>query len=181
MRRAATSTGCGYQTLLLPGSQPAGQELGTKHMVSATRQMQGKESDSFAESGLHLVKILFNSSWTPPSSLSPILCSCNNAGNKQAPLGARQLTMGTVLASSPWLHPSSFLPHVSSDPRRARHSYTGTNTHGPGACVTFLAPVSPKKLWAVLLVQRLIPTPQDMAVGRGCHSDTQPFKHQVQS
>ena len=63
--------------------------------------MQGKQSHSFAESVFHLARILFHSFWTLLSSLSRVLCSWNNPGNKQAPLGPRQVTMGIVLTSSP--------------------------------------------------------------------------------
>lgn len=94
------STGCGYQTLLLPGSQLAGQELGTKHTVSAGRHMQAKQH-GFAEFVFHLARTLFLSFWIFPSSLSPILCSWNNRGKKQAHLGLRWVTMGIVLTSSP--------------------------------------------------------------------------------
>lgn len=45
-------------------------------MVSARRQMQGEESHGFAESMLHLGRILTPSFWTLPSSLSPVQGSC---------------------------------------------------------------------------------------------------------
>lgn len=62
------STGCGYQTLLQPGSRLAGQELRTKHMVNARRQMQGKQVHGFAEPVFHLERILLHASG---SSLPP--------------------------------------------------------------------------------------------------------------
>lgn len=49
--------------------------------------MQGEESHGFAETMLHLGRILTPSFWTLPSSLSPVQGSWNILASKQAPLG----------------------------------------------------------------------------------------------
>lgn len=142
--------------------------------------MQGKKLRGSAESVFQLVRILLHSFWTLPSSLSPVWCSWNNPGNKQAPLGPRQVTMGIVLTSSPTA--SQLLPSTCAlTPQEGTaqlHRFTPRTS-----CHIFSHCVPDKTVGCVTCTEIDTNSPGQadslnlMAVGWGCHSDMQPLEH----
>lgn len=134
------SAGCGYQTLPLPGSQPAGQELGTKHTVSAKGQMQRKKLHCFTESVFHLRRILSHS-WKTPLLPSPQYLEY--PGQQSSTSGTQAGDNETCLLQDPD-SASPILTFICV--LIPQYSYTGANVHIQGLVSHFQPSYSRQKI-----------------------------------